>query len=123
MLIAIFTCLIQRNNVRQTAIHFYSGHNIVQICKYVYFCGYNILQIAAQNGHQSVVKMLLDRHKRLAYVENDMHLNAFHPLSNKHLSDSSLPNLAATKDKEWLLLSTSFTSFKFVNVNINSNVL
>jgi ankyrin repeat protein len=37
-----------------------------------------ILQIAAQNGHQSVVKMLLDRHKRLAYVENDMHLNAFH---------------------------------------------
>jgi ankyrin repeat protein len=57
---------------------FYSGHNIVQICKYVFFCGYNILQIAAQNGHQSVVKMLLDRHKRLAYVENDMHLNAFH---------------------------------------------
>jgi ankyrin repeat protein len=56
---------------------FYSGHNIVQICKYVYFCGYNILQIAAQNGHQSVVKMLLDRHKNLAYVENDMHLNAF----------------------------------------------
>ena len=57
---------------------FYSGHNIVQICKYVYFCGYNILQIAAQNGHQRVVKMLLDRHKNLAYVENDMHLNAFH---------------------------------------------
>jgi hypothetical protein len=24
------------------------------------------------------------------------------PLSNKHLSDSSLPCLAATKDKEWL---------------------
>jgi ankyrin repeat protein len=36
------------------------------------------LQIAAQNGHKSVVKMLLGRHKRLAYVENDMHLNAFH---------------------------------------------
>ena len=36
------------------------------------------MQIAAQNGHKSVVKMLLDRHKRLAYVENDMHLNAFH---------------------------------------------
>jgi hypothetical protein len=46
---------------------FYSGHDIVEICKYVYFCGYNILQIAAQNGHKSVVKMLLDRHKRLAY--------------------------------------------------------
>jgi hypothetical protein len=29
------------------------------------------------------------------------------PLSNKHLSDSSLPCLAATKDKEWLLLSTA----------------
>ena len=57
---------------------FYSGHNSVQVCKYVYFCGYNILQIAAQNGHKRVVKMLLDRHMRLAYVENDMHLNAFH---------------------------------------------
>jgi ankyrin repeat protein len=50
----------------------YSGHNSVQVCKYVYFCGYNILQIAAQNGHKRVVKMLLDRHKRLAYVENLM---------------------------------------------------
>jgi hypothetical protein len=39
----------------------------------------------AQNGHKSVVKMLLDRHKRLAYVENDMHLNAFNlAVENDH---------------------------------------
>jgi ankyrin repeat protein len=49
---------------------FYSGHTSVQVCIYVYFCGYNILQIATQNGHKSVVKLLLDRPKLLFILRN-----------------------------------------------------
>lgn len=91
-----FTVILEKNMHIVDGFHkshhlFYSGHNSVQVCKYVYFCGYNILQIASQNGHKRVVKMLLDRHKRLAYVENDMHLNAFHlAVENGHFEIMSM---------------------------------
>ena len=55
-----------------------SGIHIVDMCKYAYFCGYNIMHIAAQYGHKQVVKMLINRHEELLQSENDMHLNALH---------------------------------------------
>lgn len=52
--------------------------DIVHKCKYVYFCGYNILHIASQNGHILVVKMLVERFNDVMLLtRNDMNLTAF----------------------------------------------
>ena len=68
--------------VRDKNMQFYSNvstnHDIIKLCKYIYFCGYNVFHIAAQNGHKHVTEMLLRQFKNLVYSENDMHLNAFH---------------------------------------------
>ncbi|XP_071177854.1 protein TANC2-like [Mytilus edulis] len=52
--------------------------DIVHKCKYIYFCGYNILHIASQNGHIQVVQMLVERFNDfILFTRNDMNLTAF----------------------------------------------
>ncbi|CAG2189082.1 unnamed protein product [Mytilus edulis] len=52
--------------------------DILQKCKYMYFCGYNILHIASQNGHIHSVKMLVERfNDEIMSTRNDMNLTAF----------------------------------------------
>ncbi|VDI10522.1 Hypothetical predicted protein [Mytilus galloprovincialis] len=67
-------------NNQTTHIHtsISASHDIVQMCKYVYFCGYNVFHVAVQNGHQYVVEMILRQYRSLIHTETDMHLNAFH---------------------------------------------
>ncbi|CAC5377782.1 unnamed protein product [Mytilus coruscus] len=76
--------------VRDQNMQLYSNvsanHDIVKLCKYIYFCGYTLLHIAAQNGHKYVAEIFLRQYKNLVYSEKDMHLNAFHlAVENGHL--------------------------------------
>ncbi|CAG2254864.1 unnamed protein product [Mytilus edulis] len=76
--------------IRDQNMQFYSNisanHDTVTLCKYIFFCGYTLLHIATQNGHNYVAEMLLRQYKALVYLENDMHLNAFHlAVENGHL--------------------------------------
>lgn len=52
-------------------------HDGVNFCKFIGLCGYNMLHVAAQFGHDSVVQLLLFRDKSLIYKNNSIGLNAF----------------------------------------------
>jgi hypothetical protein len=71
----------------------------------------NAFHLAVENGHFEIMNILF------ILVSNMTVKFGLAPLSNKHLSDSSLPCLAAAKDKEWLLLSTAFTLQKIIKEN------
>ena len=51
--------------------------DLVHTCKHIFFCGYNILHIASQNGHMQTVKMIVKYYTNLMFTINDMNLSAF----------------------------------------------
>ncbi|VDI83508.1 Hypothetical predicted protein [Mytilus galloprovincialis] len=54
------------------------GTDLVHKCKSIYFCGYNILHIASQNGHIQTVEMLVERYNdKIMSTRNSMNLTAF----------------------------------------------
>lgn len=58
-------------------IHIIPAPDPVQFCKYNTFCGYNLANIASQNGHADVLKLLL-KHNIDPCHENSLGLNSFH---------------------------------------------
>ncbi|CAC5364567.1 unnamed protein product [Mytilus coruscus] len=57
--------------------HTLKGANLVHMCKFVFFCGYNVLHIAAQRGYVEIVDYLLNKYPDILYEQNSIHLNAF----------------------------------------------
>ncbi|CAC5364564.1 ANKRD50 [Mytilus coruscus] len=53
------------------------GADLVHMCKYVFFCGYNIFHIAAQRGYVEIVNYLLKNYPEILYENNNIQLNAF----------------------------------------------
>ncbi|XP_062588236.1 ankyrin repeat domain-containing protein 50-like [Saccostrea cucullata] len=51
--------------------------DIINICKYETHWGYNLLNVASQNGHEGVVKVLLQNNVDVLH-ENAVGLNSFH---------------------------------------------
>lgn len=51
--------------------------DLVHGCKYSYFCGYNIVHIASQNGHFQIVKMLVERFQDLLFQKKCYESNCF----------------------------------------------
>ncbi|CAG2226100.1 unnamed protein product [Mytilus edulis] len=57
--------------------HILKGADLVHMCKFVFFCGYNVLHIAAQRGYVKIVDYLLNKYPDILYEQNSIHLNAF----------------------------------------------
>lgn len=64
-------------SISYTNIHRF-GTDLVLKCKNIYFCGYNILHTASQNGHIQIVEMLVERYNdKILSTRNSMNLTAF----------------------------------------------
>ncbi|CAC5364563.1 ANKRD50 [Mytilus coruscus] len=57
--------------------HTMKGAELVHMCKFVFFCGYSIFQIAAQRGYVEIVDYLLKKYPYMLYEQNSIRLNAF----------------------------------------------
>ncbi|XP_052074097.1 uncharacterized protein LOC127711981 [Mytilus californianus] len=57
--------------------HSMKGADLVYMCKFVFFCGYNVFHIAAQRGYVEIVDYLLNKYPDILYEQNSIHLNAF----------------------------------------------
>ncbi|CAG2253635.1 unnamed protein product [Mytilus edulis] len=57
--------------------HSMKGPELVHMCKFVFFCGYNVFHIAAQRGYVEIVEYLLNKYPDILYEQNSIHLNAF----------------------------------------------
>ncbi|CAC5364559.1 unnamed protein product [Mytilus coruscus] len=53
------------------------GADLVHMCKFVFFCGYNVFHIAAQRGYVEIVDYLLNKYPDILYEQNSIQLNAF----------------------------------------------
>ncbi|CAC5364555.1 unnamed protein product [Mytilus coruscus] len=57
--------------------HSMKGADLVHMCKFVYFCGYNVFHIAAQRGYVEIVEYLLKNYPDLLYEQTSIQLNVF----------------------------------------------
>lgn len=71
----------------------------MHFCKYISFCGYSLANIASQNGHANVLKLLL-RYKINICHENSLGLNSFH-LASEHGHLQVLQVLMSSKLCDW----------------------
>lgn len=71
----------------------------INICKYKAFCGYNLANIASQNGHTNVLKLLIKYKINLCH-RNSLGLNSFH-LASEHAHVHILQILMSSKLCNW----------------------
>ncbi|XP_063397251.1 uncharacterized protein LOC134681538 [Mytilus trossulus] len=57
--------------------HSMKGPELVHMCKFMFFCGYNVFHIAAQRGYVEIVDYLRNKYPDILYEQNSIHLNAF----------------------------------------------
>lgn len=73
--------------------------NPIHFCKYKAFCGYNLANIASQNGHANILKLLIKYKINLCH-ENSLGLNSFH-LASEHAHVHILKILMSSKLCNW----------------------
>ncbi|XP_052676314.1 uncharacterized protein LOC128157746 isoform X1 [Crassostrea angulata] len=71
----------------------------IHFCKYNIFCGYNLANIASQNGHANVLKFLIKYNINLCH-ETSLGLNSFH-LASEHDHVHILRILMSSKLCNW----------------------
>ncbi|VDI41541.1 Hypothetical predicted protein [Mytilus galloprovincialis] len=66
-----------KSEKRDIIQHTMKGADLVYMCKFVIFCGYNVFHIAAQRGYVEIVEYLLEYYPDIIYELNKIQLNAF----------------------------------------------
>ena len=75
------------------------NHDPIHLSKYTFQWGYNLANIASQNGHDRVIELLLNHNINISH-ENSVGLNSFH-LASEHGHTSILKLLMTSSQCNW----------------------